>query len=112
MLETMQPSTLALVVKWKIPSCSLVLAYPLYIGQHHSGYEICNSSTKISYPFTLKLRGHSTTTWTNFDPILTPSPPRVDKRGHSTYPPPCPRGQKGQWTKGAKKAPLPPEIFN
>ena len=42
------------------------------------------------------VRGHSTTTWTNFDPILTPSPPRVDKRGHSTYPPPCPRGQKGQ----------------
>ena len=40
--------------------------------------------------------GHSTTTWTNFDPILTPSPPRVDNRGHSTYPPPCPRGQKGQ----------------
>ena len=30
------------------------------------------------------LRGHSTTTWTNFDPILTPSPPRVDKHGHST----------------------------
>ena len=26
------------------------------------------------------LRGHSTTTWTNFDPILTPSLPRVDKR--------------------------------
>ena len=38
------------------------------------------------------LRGHSTTTWTNFDPILTPSPPRVDKCGHSTYPPPCLRG--------------------
>ena len=31
------------------------------------------------------IRGHSTTTWTNFDPILTPSPPRVDKRGYSTY---------------------------
>ena len=30
-----------------------------------------------------KVRGHSTTTWTNFDPILTPSPPRVDKCGHS-----------------------------
>ena len=28
-----------------------------------------------------RIRGHSTTTWTNFDPILTPSPPRVDKRG-------------------------------
>ena len=56
MLETMQPSTLALVVKWKIPSCSLVLAYPLYIGQHHSGYEICNSSTKFSYPFRLKFK--------------------------------------------------------
>ena len=49
------------------------------------------------------LRGHSTTTWTNFDPILTPSPPpRVDKCEHSTYPPPCPRGQNG-----TKKAPPP-----
>ena len=27
---------------------------------------------------------------TNFDPL----PPRVDKRGHFTTPPPCPRGQK------------------
>ena len=34
------------------------------------------------------IRGHSTTTWTDFDSILTPSPPRVDKRGYSTYPPP------------------------
>ena len=30
---------------------------------------------------------HSTTTWTNFDPILTPSPPRVDKRGLLHTPP-------------------------
>ena len=30
------------------------------------------------------VRGHSTTTWTNFHPNLTPSPPRVDKRGQST----------------------------
>ena len=44
----------------------------------------------------LPIRWHKTTTWTNFDPILTPSLPRVDKRGHSTYPPPCPRGQNGQ----------------
>ena len=28
-------------------------------------------------------------------PILTPNPPRVDKRGHFTYPPPFfPRGKK------------------
>ena len=60
MLETMQPSTLALVVKWKIPSCSLVLAYPLYIGQHHSGYEICNSSTKIDYPFRFNFKARLT----------------------------------------------------
>ena len=37
---------------------------------------------KINYK--ASIRGHSTTTWTNFDPILTPSPPRVDKRGHFT----------------------------
>ena len=29
-------------------------------------------------------RGHWTTTLTKFYPILTPSPPRVDKCGHST----------------------------
>ena len=33
------------------------------------------------------VRGHSTTTWTNFDQILTTTLPRVDKRGHFTYPP-------------------------
>ena len=55
MLETMQPSTLALVVKWKIP-CSLVLAYPLYIGQHHPGYEIRSSSTKSRYIKAAKVR--------------------------------------------------------
>ena len=35
------------------------------------------------------IRGHSTTTWTNFNPILTPpSTSQVDKHGLSTYPPP------------------------
>ena len=37
------------------------------------------------YCGTTWLGGHSTTTWTNFNPILTPSPPRVDKHGHFTY---------------------------
>ena len=31
------------------------------------------------------LRGHSTTMWTRFYPILTPLPPRVDRNGHFTY---------------------------
>ena len=48
------------------------------------------------------LRGHSTTTWTNFDPL---PPPRVDKCGHSTYPPPVHVDKRG------KKAP-PHKIFN
>ena len=47
---------------------------------------ICYASYKFKksphYNSGNKVRGHSTTTWTNFDPILTPSPPRVDKRGH------------------------------
>ena len=38
----------------------------------------------------------STTTWTNFDTILTPSPPRVDKCGHSTYPPPVHVDKRGK----------------
>ena len=43
---------------------------------------------------------YSTTTWTNFDPILNPSPPRVDKRGLLH-------------TKWAKKCPPPPhKIFD
>ena len=33
------------------------------------------------------VRGHSKSTWTNFNPILTPFPPRVDKPGHFIYPP-------------------------
>ena len=33
---------------------------------------------ELEIPF----RGHSTTTWTKFYPILTPSPPRVDNCGH------------------------------
>ena len=36
----------------------------------------------------LRLRGHSTTTWIKFYPILTPTPThplRVDKNGHFTY---------------------------
>ena len=48
-----------------------------------------------------RIWGHSTTTWTNFDPILTSSPPRVDKRGHSTYPPPVHVDKRG------KKSPPP-----
>ena len=38
-------------------------------------------------------------------PILTPYPPWVDKRGHLTYPPLCPRRQK------VEKSP-PPKILN
>ena len=48
--------------------------------------EIC-----IMYKYSI--RGHSTTTWTNSDSILTPSPPRVDKRGHFTNSP------MSTWTK-------------
>ena len=44
---------------------------------------------------TVAIRCRSTTTWTKFYLILTPSPLRVDKRGHFTSPPPLfPRGQK------------------
>ena len=32
----------------------------------------------------LLVRGHSTTTWTKFYPILTPYPPLVEKHGHFT----------------------------
>ena len=43
------------------------------------------------------VRGHSTTTWTKIYLILTPFPPRVDKRGHLTYPPPVHVDKR--WTK-------------
>ena len=33
----------------------------------------------------LLVRGHSTTTWTKFYPILTTNPTRVDNYGHFTY---------------------------
>jgi hypothetical protein len=35
----------------------------------------------------IKIRGHSTTKWTNFDTILTPSPPQMDKHGLYAEPP-------------------------
>ena len=37
---------------------------------------------------TFLIRGHSTTTWTNFDPILTPLPPSSGQAWTFTYPPP------------------------
>ena len=59
----------------------------------------------VSEACTNYVRGHSTTTWTNFDPILTPHPSRVDKRGHLIYPPPL-----FKWTKYGQKPSSSPNI--
>ena len=73
-------------------------------------YFICNlhlpkyKQTTESPLKTISIRGHSTTTWTKIWPISTPSPSWVDKRGHFTTPPPCPRGQK------VDKSPPPPPL--
>ena len=46
---------------------------------------MCNEKALIHVITRSVVRGHSTTTWTTFYPILTTYPTRVDKHGHFIY---------------------------
>ena len=45
----------------------------------------CPLSCQLGLTQMFEVRGHSTTTWTKFYPILTPSTPRVDNCGYFTW---------------------------
>ena len=68
--------------------------YIVHTGKHIRPHPTLKNIT-INRVIFIGIRGHSTTTRTKFWPILTPSPPRVEKRGHLKYPPPL-----STWTKG------------
>ena len=62
---------------------------------------------QLSCDFSMFFRGHSTTTWTKFWPISTPSPPSSGQAWTFYIPPPL-----STWTKGGQKHPLKKNFIN